>query len=84
MVADIIRIRNYRHYGSEGGRAWIEIKHADKTRVFVAVIVGDEPLEITSPEAEECHVDDMIVEMAKYILKHRKAERARKIPPKGA
>ena len=42
MFGTIIRLRNYRHQGTDG-KSWAEYRHEDKKKVFVAIVVGERP-----------------------------------------
>jgi hypothetical protein len=37
---DVVRLRNLRHYGE--GRSWVEFKHYDKKKIFLALLLGEE------------------------------------------
>jgi hypothetical protein len=54
-TGDVIRLRNYRHYG-QSGKSWADIRHRDKDKVFVCVVIGDAPKvsdQITDKELED-------------------------------
>lgn len=73
-MADILRLRNYRHY-LDDGYGWVEYKHAEKDKVFVAILIGEEPKKV---EEDNClDVDSIILKMAEHIKKCRK-ERKKK------
>ncbi len=69
-INKIIRIRNYRHY-FENGTDSIDIAHADKKKVFVALILGDEFKTIEN-EDQILDVDALILKMADIIKKSKK------------
>lgn len=60
-----IRLRNFRDYGTNG-KSWVEIKHKDKGKVFVAIILGDEPTKIAD-DSEFFDIDSMILKIADHI-----------------
>lgn len=72
-MAQVVRLKNYRNYMLDGF-GYAEFKHADKNKVFVAVIVGDEPKKVTV-ESQFFDVDAAILQMAANIKAAIKAEK---------
>lgn len=71
-----LRLKSYKTYLNDG-RSSTTFDIADKGRVFVALILGDEPACITD-ESQYLDVDSVILEMAQCIQKAR-ALRAAKL-----
>ena len=66
----VIRLRGYKDY-FEDGSGWATYDHVDKKRVFVALIIGDEPKKIES-EAQIFDVEQAILKIADSIIQARK------------
>lgn len=64
-MADVVRLRNYRHY-TPGSNGWVEYRAANKDEVIVAIVVGHEPKVITKP-SDFLDVDDIVLKMAEHI-----------------
>ena len=75
-MAEILRLKSYRDYGLDG-RSYIECKSTNKSMVLVAVVVGVEPL-VMKDGKDECRVDDVILDMAKHIIRNRKSRTRKK------
>lgn len=65
-----LRLKSYKTYLNDG-RSNTVFDIADKSRVFVAIILGDEPAQITD-ESQYLDVDAVILKMAARIRKVRK------------
>ena len=71
-MAEIARLRNYRHY-LEDGKSWAEFGCKDKQEVFIALILGVEPKKIETDE-DYLNIDDIILGLAERIQKQRAAD----------
>jgi hypothetical protein len=71
-MADIVRLRNWRHYGFDG-KSWVETGCASKQDVAVFVHIGYEPLKAKGDGSDELKMDDVILDMAKHIRAARKS-----------
>lgn len=78
ITATELRLKSYKTYMNDG-RSSITFDMRDKSRVFVALILGDEPVKITD-ESQYLDVDQVILEMAECIQKARaiRAAKAKK------
>ena len=78
-----IRLRNYRTY-MDDGRSYAEYRHDKKDKVFVAIIVGEEPKVLKSQE-DLCDIDSVILAMAEHIKSQRAPKKKavkKKVPKK--
>jgi len=57
---NVIRLRNYRHQGTDG-KSWAEYRHAEKDKVFLAVVIGEAPKVET--KENEITPDDVVMMM---------------------
>jgi len=78
-MANILRLKRWKTYLTDG-RSSVEYD-ASKSKVAVAVIVGFEPAKI-GVDDDFINVDDVILDMAKHILKCRAKRKTRKKPRK--
>ena len=70
---NLIRLKEYRTF-MDDGKSSVTIRHANKKRVFLALIVGDEPARLDS--VSECaDVDSVILALAEIIKTNRKHEK---------
>lgn len=75
-----LRLKSYKTFLNDG-RSNTIFDIADKSRVFVAIIVGDEPAKITD-ESQYLDVDAVILQMADNIHRARAAREAKLKKPK--
>ena len=58
----VVRLRNLRHYGDE--RSWVEFKHNNKKKVFLALLLGDENFD--GPGSTDQELDQMMNRLGWY------------------
>lgn len=68
-----LRLKSYRTFYADG-RSSTTFDIADESRVFVAIILGDEPLKITD-DGQYLDIDSAILKMAAHIHRARAARK---------
>jgi len=71
-----IRLTKYRNYGDDG-RSYVEYGHQQKDKVFVALIVGEEPKKLTCEE-DLLDIESVILAMADHIRAQKKPAKKKK------
>lgn len=72
-MSRVIRLKSYKTFFDDG-KSSATIDHADKSRVFVAVVLGSENLKIQDGD-ETLDIDGAILALADHIKQARKGQR---------
>ena len=77
-----IRLKSYTTFFADG-KSSVKINHRSKRkRVFVALVLGDEPL-VLEPGREMLDAEQAIIDLANHIKRSRRAAAARGDSPSG-